>query len=262
MTIHPSEQFSDKVGTAVAVLIDFDNFYGGKLREADNAWLAYEINKMISEALKLIGEIHIINIRFYGGWLQKGVLTRLGSLLQQSIQLANPFPLSHVGLQGILRGEISLATRLLQLPAIEWPDTYRSKAGPPKLRLANDNSMPDGCARTDSCPVILLRQFTNKKGKPCHIETCTVTNCNAFLVAEQKMVDTMLACDILAFAQDTQVAGIVVLSDDSDLLPPLAMATAMSKKPLLLANSGRHGKSPYKGTLEALGISVKTWEES
>jgi hypothetical protein len=248
---------------SLVVLVDFDNFYPRRLEQGDNSdsgWLGHEISRMVTEALHFSPLSQIIRIRFYGGWMERGVLTRGGSMLQQTINAMNPFPIPNRAKNSMLRGEIMLATRLLHLPLIEWEDTYRSRAGPPRLRLAH-STYPEGCAgASDTCPVRTLQHFTRKKGKGCPVPGCTVTNDNAFMVVEQKMVDTMIACDLLALCQYLDVGGVMVLSDDSDLLPPMAMGAAISKKRLMLVNSATKKTNPYKALLESLDIDVRVWE--
>lgn len=243
----------------VAVLIDFDNFYKHIADDDEMQWLHHEINKIISEALNISPLSQRIILRIYGGWLENGLWTRWASRLQKAIFSTSTFPIPHPYNKGILRGDITLVTRLLHLPDIEWGHTLRSKAGPPRLRLAS-NTPPEGCTtERATCPIRTLQHFTKKKGKACGVADCSVTNDQAFLVVEQKMVDTMMACDLLALCQAPETTAIMVLSNDTDLLPPLSMGAAISDKKLSLVNTRDQDRLSYTDTLKNLGVDIQTW---
>jgi len=43
---------------------------------------------------------------------------------------------------------------------------------------------------------------------------------------EQKMVDTLIACDIVSISDDQNVIGLFLVSDDQDHFPSLALANS------------------------------------
>lgn len=246
--------------STAAILVDFDNFYTNIAEEDEMLWLSHEVNAMISGALHLNQSSRRILIRIYGGWLENRLWTRRGSRLQKALFSTVTFPMPHPNVNGLLRGEITLATRLLQLPDIEWGHTLRSKAGPPRLRLAG-SLPPEGCTTERiTCPVKALQHFTRKKGKVCAVEGCHITNDEAFMVVEQKMVDTMMTCDLLALCQEPNVDAIMILSNDTDLLPPLFTGAVTSRKSLQLVNTRGQHETPYSEALRGIGVDLKVWE--
>jgi hypothetical protein len=61
-----------------------------------------------------------------------------------------------------------------------------------------------------------------------------VTAETAFVTREQKMVDTLMACDLLDLAHDQEVVAIAVVTSDLDLLPPLIHAQSLKTSRLML----------------------------
>lgn len=245
--------------STAAILIDFDNFYTHIAEDDEMQWLGHEVNTMVTGALALSQSSRRVLIRFYGGWLENGMWTRRGSRLQKALFSTAAFPMPHPYGRGVLRGDVTIVTRLLQLPDIEWGHTLRSKAGPPRLRLAS-STPPEGCtAERVTCPVRTLQHFTRKKGKVCSLDGCHVTNDEAFMVVEQKMVDTIMACDLLALCLEPNVKAIMVLTNDTDLLPPLFMGAATSEKRLQLVNTVGQRETPYGEALRGLGVDFQVW---
>jgi hypothetical protein len=211
----------------VVILVDFDNVYEYSVG-ADLAWLVHEINKLVGLALGLIPNAGAVFIRFYGGWLENGMLTPLASDLQAVLGASPYFPMKHPIQTSLLRGEITLVTRLLALPSVEWGNTRKMKRGLPRIRLSKD-TLPERCINPAVCPVSTLNRFTKHKNKRCPQEGCAVTNSDAFIVVEQKMVDTMIACDVISAVLSRTYSGVVVVSDDADIIPPLALAGSLSR---------------------------------
>ena len=71
----------------------------------------------------------------------------------------------------------------------------------------------------------MLNKFTSKKEKSCAHEHCEIKNSEVFIGIEQKMVDTMIACDLITFSQENDIEAVCLFSDDLDLLPPLGFSS-------------------------------------
>lgn len=212
----------------VSVLIDFDNFFNNQTDDFN--WLEIEFNELINQAFAINRKADFISFRLYGGWMENGLQTNIASKIQQAIASFKFFPLFNRSERIFVHGDIELATRLISLPDIEWDDTKRTHLGIPKLRLASAG-LPKGCMGiNETCPVRILYRFAGKRTKKCPVSGCHTTNKDAFKVVEQKMVDTMLSCDIISLSDDQNVEGIIVASDDFDLLPPIVMAVENGKK--------------------------------
>ena len=95
----------------------------------------------------------------------------------------------------------------------------------------------------------------------CSIDGCTVVNADAFLVREQKMVDSLLVCDTISFSQTSST--LVVLSNDLDVLPGLVQAAGsqacVSTLVLVRAASG-HAVGLYDTHLARMGVLVSAWD--
>jgi hypothetical protein len=237
-----------------AVLVDFDNFYPGGLDSREE--LTHEVNRMISCALDALPDTDEVLVRLYGGWLDEGVLTKRASALQAAMGSAI-FPMPHPSGSGVLRGDVTLVTRLALLPGLEWRHTFRSRTGIPPLRLV-DKPRPHECANADNCPIDLLQRISRRGSRECHTDRCTVRNESAFLLREQKMVDSMLCCDVLGYVG--RGYAVHVLSDDLDVLPAVAMSTAMARQPVTLVRSTAGAESLYEQDLRRLGVRAEAWE--
>ena len=183
-----------------AILVDYDNFCAG-VYDSQSA-LTHALNRMVDLALAQAPELGEIRVRLYGGWLDSGVLTKRASRLQQ--KLSQPFfPRPHPDGR-LIRGSVDLVTRLVGVPGLEWGHTFRERRGLPRLRLA-ETPRPSACAGDANCPIDLVQRISRRRARACHIAGCSVANRDAFLLQEQKMVDSMLCCDALTLAARVEV---------------------------------------------------------
>lgn len=251
------ERTADSAEDKILVLTDFDNVFGPE-KPSDFGWLDLEINKILGLALRLQPATTRVDLRFYGGWLRQGVLTSRASALQAKLSTASIFPVVRPNSMEIIRGSVSLATRITAVPTIEWQDTVKEKRGFPQVRLAN-NSLPLACVSPADCSVDLVRRFTKTWNKTCPRPGCTVKNNEAFVALEQKMVDTMMACDLIDASLSDGAPTIVVMTDDADIVPAIAMAATRGKSKIV------HVQSPDKAgaflnQLQVLGVSGEIYE--
>lgn len=210
----------------VGVLVDFDNALPPTdLLTASS--LRHVLLACIRHALSLVDGAPSIHVRLYGGWMSGAILSRRGSEVAALLQEADPFPLVTEG--GLtVRGTLELATGIIDDPGMVLEDTYRRRSGVPRLRLAN-TPLPHGCASEPAtCPAKILARFTKASHKQCPVEACTVVASSAFTVHEQKMVDTLLVCDLLALLDDSRCRAILLLSGDTDFVPALVLARRKS----------------------------------
>ena len=237
-----------------AVLVDYDNFFVGDLKTAFE--IRHQLNRMVSLALSISPVYNEIEIRLYGGWMADGLLSSRGSELQAATATGF-FPIPHPSTAGLLRGSVTLVTRLEAVPQLEWRHTYRTGRGLPRLRIA-DGPRPDGCAAAHACPIDHVQRISRRRVRECHVDGCSVTNESAFLIQEQKMVDSMVCCDAIALG----MAGsdILVLSDDLDVLPAVAMAAVTCKHRVVLVRSSDAVDSLYSDELADLGVDAGVWE--
>lgn len=243
----------------VHILIDFDNFYKYSTTD-DFSWLLNELNYLVDLSLAIKKDLNYIDIRCYGGWMERAVFTNAASRIQTAVSSFNFFPIFNKRNRSIIRGAVNLITRLSSIPTIEWNDTVRTRTGIPRIRL-NNSGLPTNCIGNNStCPVRILYRFAKSRSKICPVSGCNVTNNDAFKIVEQKMVDTMISCDIVTLSYNNNCEGIIVLSDDFDLLPPIAVAISnyngSLKKVCLIRTNENHDYEIVK-ILQNNGLKVK-----
>lgn len=213
----------------VFILIDFDNVFKKPLNQYTIVEFQLNLNDIVKSVLSLNTSPTEIKIRFYGGWFRDDNLSTVASLLQQKLALISLFPI--IREKKIIRGSMELATSMFSFPSHIWTNTYKEKEGIARLRV-NEDVLPEWCNlnKTD-CPAFMLSKFTSKKAKQCHHQHCDIKNSVAFTGIEQKMVDTMIACDLISFSQFNDVEAVCLFSDDLDLLPPLGFTSIFRNDP-------------------------------
>lgn len=248
----------------IAILIDFDNLFYHDLSLVDNvSGLQHEINNIINIAYSINFNLNNFHIRFYGGWMEKGILTNYASRLLTTIENLDYFPFFNELTKKVVHGQVELATHLVAVSDFEWQNTRKTKLGIPNLRLVN-SGLPPGCKRTsDTCPVRILHRFSKKPSRECPVPGCNIKNEEAFMVVEQKMVDTMLACDIMEISNNSNYSGLIVASDDMDLLPPLAQAIrgqGRTVQDIVLVKKSQSTQLYHDiDRLSQLGLTIKYW---
>jgi len=88
-----------------------------------------------------------------------------------------------------------------------------------------------------------------------------VTAEKAFVVHEQKMVDTMLSCDLLEGALDSAIDAAVVVSDDTDFVPPLLASAKMARGRICVLAPGGTLADVTRHLLSSKGVRVLRLEE-
>ncbi len=249
-----TDQASEPAGT---VLIDFDNFFPGEIAAREQ--LDQDLRRAVDCALNVEPALTHVEVRLYGGWLENGVLTGRASELQAQVG-APSFAARHPRQPGLLRVTTILVTRLAAVVDLEWGHTLRSRLGLPQLRLA-DRPRPADCVDHEQCPVRIVRSMSRGRQRQCSIDGCTVMNADAFLVREQKMVDSLLVCDTISYSQTS--SALVVLSNDLDVLPGLVQAAnsqACISALVLVRTASEHTVGLYDAHLERMGVVVSDWQ--
>lgn len=219
----------------VLVLVDFDNVFGPQ-GATGLEWIPLELNKILQLAAKVEPDLTRVDVRLYGGWLRQGILSGRASALQAKLSGINVFPTVMPSTSRIVRGSVTLATRITAVPSIEWQNTLKEKRGFPQVRLAA-NTLPASCLHPLDCPVETVRKFTKSWNRLCPRSGCTVRNNDAFVALEQKMVDIMLACDLIGAASAAAISAVIVLTDDADIVPAVAMGASIGNAKIILAQS-------------------------
>jgi len=244
---------------AVFVMIDVDNFYHALEPRRLAGDLTTDLRCMVEEECG-VAVPERVAVRLYGGWMVNGVLTQTASQVLSAVALARVFPLFCTNRAGtVIRGDIRLANELLCLPEISWQHTCTTRQGAPRLRM-NGRRKPSGCYEDPAtCFVAKVEKFTRSLGSVCPVPGCNVTNREAFQRLQQKMVDTLMVCDLLHLAaiSDSENA-VIVASDDWDVLPSLAAAAHGGlRTSWIRRNSTR--EQYYDRMLVKLGVRIENW---
>ncbi|MBF8271701.1 MAG: NYN domain, limkain-b1-type [Magnetococcales bacterium] len=166
------------------------------------------------------------DVRVYGGWYEGETLTQLAQNV--TVELQRDFPaIIRLPMRNEMQVALSvyaeLAVALIQEPDHFMFNTYRRKGKPANIRIEKPEDV--GC-NDEECLLPLMKKML-KKGR-CPKTGCTVGQVNLIYRHEQKIVDTMLACDMIYAANKMGVIALV--SSDDDFLPPLRTITLQGIK--------------------------------
>lgn len=212
---------------SIAIIIDFDNFFGTDLSLINSESLELSFSELVNLCESKFRDFDSISIRLYGGWYNEMSLTKQASSLQQLLYNVNVFPKVQKG--KVINGSIEMVSELYGIPNFKWGYTHKETNGIKRVRIDFDKVDYVCSNNRDSCPKFILYNFTRNKDKKCKVEGCNSIHKDIFKGIEQKMVDTLIACDILSFAEEEKTKGMVVISDDQDHFPSLALALERQK---------------------------------
>lgn len=157
-------------------------------------------------------------MRVYGGWYEGPQITRLAQDITVEIQRDFPkiirLPTGGGGYV-VVAANAELAVALLQEPRHHLFNTFRRKGKPANVRVEEPTVV--GC--TDPACVLPLMKKLLTTGK-CPKPGCGVAVGDLVYRHEQKIVNTMLSCDLI-HAAGGAADRIVLVSGDDDFLPPL-----------------------------------------
>lgn len=205
------------------VIVDFDNYFPGQMSEYPAERLETFFNSIISDILTNNTEISEIIIRLYGGWYQGNVYSRKASELQATLQGISLFPI--ITNNGRIVGSLEMAEQMYGVNHI-WTNTFQEKAGIQKVKIDWTRTGAACTHSAPSCPVKILSNFIKNSNHHCSNTGCGTIQSNVFFRREQKIVDTMMTCDVLSFSEESDVNIIYIISDDIDLFPSIALSKA------------------------------------
>jgi uncharacterized LabA/DUF88 family protein len=158
------------------------------------------------------------DVRLYGGWYEGTKITRLAEDVTVEIQKDFPkiirVPIPSGGHMAI-SVNAELAVSMLQEPDHHLFNTFRRKGKPSNIRVKEQTDV--GCNDQD-CILPLMKKLL-KTGN-CPKSGCSIAVDDLVHRHEQKIVDTMLSCDLI-YAASSGHNPIILVSGDDDFLPPL-----------------------------------------
>lgn len=244
------------------ILIDFDNvFYG---RDFNTGVIKSQLDDFIQASLAASPQIDYLTIRFYGGWKMNAAYTAEASKVLGCIESVQSdlFPYIYAGHR--VYGEVELATSQYNV-GIEWENTLQEKRTRHKLNVKTD-TVRHCHHEPEKCPIHLVAKATRGHKVSCPIDGCETLDISQLVRLEQKMVDSMMNCDILEYIldKDSEVQVLEVVSDDIDFHPALALAgeryAEQNGVKLLLMVNNKQNSELYEQQLGAHHIQVQTWQ--
>ena len=202
---------------SVIALVDFDNIPALE-RSRGLAYVATRIVDALGAAAAIETQIRF---RLYGGWFNGGILSRRAQQLVPIIQ--SDFPRTIIASAGSpparLVARAELATSLECAPGRYLTHTYRDRALPGNVTCA---PLPYvGCPLPGACPLAPVAALI--RDQECTEPQCAVTLAKVLTKPEQKLVDTMIAVDLVHLAHVSQEVLVVVSADD-DIWPGIQLA--------------------------------------
>jgi uncharacterized LabA/DUF88 family protein len=227
------------------VLVDYDNL-PDTVRRSGLASLARTVHRTV--------EIHHhsadeIGIRLYGGWYDTHGLTQAGTCLAQEIGASFPMVVATNGQIGC-RIHCDIASALIDTPADLLLHTFRQRKG---IRSRLTAARVPNCANPGSCTVQTVAQWSRGR---CHIAGCSVSANSVFTFNEQKLVDTLLCCDLIALAMRGETEPVFLVSDDDDMVPAVLLGGRLGGAIHIL--EGRVRQSAYGALLQRYNIQTSS----
>ena len=242
------------------ILIDFDNvFYGNEINEGK---VRSQIAAFIDYIKKEKFGLEKIEVRLYGGWRSNSSYTQKADQIHGMVELLNSELFPVLIDKRRIYGDIRLVTSMYGLEYV-WENTFQEKRGIHRLKVkqTNERMCSDDQAR---CPVQIIANATKCKDVVCPVNGCDYVDFSHLVRMEQKMVDTMISCDILEYTKDNDYCLVIVVSNDVDLHPALALAGAKYLKEdschiLLFVGNSQKCKD-YNNILHNYHIKVEKWD--
>jgi uncharacterized LabA/DUF88 family protein len=191
-------------------------------------------------------------VRLYGGWYGPEGLTRRGEELVREIDADFPvrIPRSDKRCSHI---KVELVSSLLALPGQVFDNTYRKVKGLPRIDLVEEGLA--NCQHSEDCAAKAVIKWSRAKKCPMG---CPVHVADVFEISRQKLVDSILVCDILTLAADSVTFSVFVVSDDDDLVPAAVLARIRGMRLSLVRTKNRKVRY-YEDILRQHGVTLLSW---
>ncbi len=207
--------------TECMILVDYDNCTKAQ-KLAGLYKLIFQIADWFAQFCDP-GQLHILNIRLYGGWYEQSRLTKRAQNLIADIAQLEPTISIPTGSTGLFKPniQVELAYSLGARPHKHLFATFRNRSGIGNIRYGSARAQ--GCAN-QNCPIDLACSVLSKQR--CTSGNCTIKVEKVISRDEQKIVDTMLVSDLIYYSGVRKNATCIVSADD-DMWSGIITATAM-----------------------------------
>lgn len=228
---------NNNASISVIVLVDFDNV-DPLIR---GRGLTHVVDRIIQAIPVPVLDAHPrVTLRLYGGWYINNNYTQLAQRLATDIAAAYPQPFTVAGALGPTIVNVQLALSTLYEPGLPLTHTFRSRASAKGLKC--DTSKLISCVAGPSCPLRHIPAFISNE--ECGHNGCQTTPADVLRRNEQKLVDSMIATDLL-FLQDQGQAPVVLVSTDDDMVPAVRFAIAKGATVLQIHPAPNRSLAPH-----------------
>lgn len=235
------------------ILVDYDNLEKNQGLENQSCMPAvqYLLNRLDqnSDFFSSANKIQNVRIFLYGGWYRENNWTQKSQRIRGDISSQSPF--LHSSCHNIkLNVSIQLSYGLLAISGRPFCGTVRRY--PAKYQIANKYK----CCDDGEICIDFLRHL--KDNQECLY--CETDQSDLLFWDSQKMVDSMICCDLLYISQKPQ-NYVAVVSCDDDLLPPIFQQCLISDKVyhILTQNTPSVFYSKYYSRLAPKTYKQITW---
>ena len=157
-----------------------------------------------------------ISLRLYGGWYDEKGLTRDGDRFARDIGQGFPLAIRHRW--GLQRINCEIVSSLLINPNHLFPATVRTRSG---LKRGISARRPRNCNNPNRCSISEVSAWLRGQ---CPEHACPVTSDNVFRRREQKLVDSLISCDLITIAHNSPQSPALLVTEDDDLVPAMLLA--------------------------------------
>lgn len=197
----------------MVIFVDFDNIKSS----TSSKGLDFLSEKLIEViGLKILSDENEIYLRVYGGWHTGQTRTKIADKL--TIELQKYFPkYRQISNDKRIKIYVELVYKLEHSPKVCFYYSYREKNLPRNIRCVPKSEFV--CSE-DNCPMELIRHYIETK--KCPNPNCSNKSIGNFLFRnEQKIVDSLLTCDLLNYSFLEEEKYLTLVSSDDDFLPSI-----------------------------------------
>lgn len=222
------------------VLVDYDN-----IERTDRAAGPRAVLARIAEVIcaSLPNRPSRLDFRLYGGWYELAGPTRTAQALSLDLQKTFPYahrPPSTPALPAvILNAELAYAQ--LVDPNLHLLHTFRIRSYPKGLRA--QAPAHKGCPNPQHTTCGLRHLPDLLRTGRCPEHGCNLRADDLLFKDEQKLVDVMLAADLLHHSTRSPADPIAIVSSDQDLWPAMKQAIA-NATPIRHVHTTPNGRTP------------------
>ena len=193
-------------------------------------------------------------VRLYGGWMRDGAATSLASKVAGSVRSDALFPMARRHGADRIYGSVELALDLLARPGFVLDQTLRSRPGLQRVKYHPELDR-NLCSSAEQCPARTIKRYANNQRRSCSVDSCGAVGWSMFSSQEQKMVDSMLVCDLLfAASRNERFPSISIVSTDTDFVPGLLQASLIGTSTLAIVHPQTAPASSEWKSLEREGV--------